>query len=106
MTGARGGREFGLGRLRTDLLVTWPTGGEGVGPDGRQKVAIECGLLGGSLEEALGNGVFQTLAYMARAPAKEGNLVIFDRSTDASCEQKVFRREEQGNGKPVTAWGI
>ena len=67
---------------------------------------IECKLLRGSLQETLGKGVYQTLAYMDRAAAKEGHLVIFDRSTDASWEQKVFRREEEGNGKPVTVWGM
>ena len=101
-SGGRVEREYGLDRLRTDLMVTWPTGGEGVGPDGRQKVVIECEVLRGSLDETLGNGVSQTLAYMDRAAAKEGRLVIFDRSTDASWERKVFRREAGGNGKPVT----
>ena len=105
-SGGRVEREYGLGRLRTDLLVTWPTGGEGAAPGGRQKVVIECKLLRGSLEQTLGKGVSQTLAYMDRAAAKEGHLVIFDRSTDASWEQKVFRREEEGNGKPVTEWGM
>ena len=105
-SGGRVEREYGLGRLRTDLLVTWPTGGEGAAPGGRQKVVIECKLLRGSLEHTLGKGVSQTLAYMDRAAAKEGHLVIFDRLTDASWEQKVFRREEEGNGKPVTVWGM
>ena len=98
-------REYGLGHLRTDILATWPTGGERAAPDGRQKVVIEGKPLHGNLEETLGKGVSQTLAYMDRAAAKEGHLVIFDRSTDASWEQRVFRREEE-NGKPVTVWGM
>lgn len=102
-SGGRVEREYGLGRLHTDLLVTWPAG---TGPDGRQKVVIECKLLRRSLEETLGKGVSQTLAYMDRAAAQEGHLVIFDRSADASWEQKIFRREDGRDGKLVTVWGM
>lgn len=81
-------------------------GGDSAAPDVRQKVVIECKLLRDSLEETLGKGISQTLAYMDRAAAKVGHLIIFDRSTNASWERKVFRREEGGNGNPVTLLGM
>ena len=39
--------EYGLGRMRTDLLLVWPVGGQ------VRKTVIECKLLRGSLERTL-----------------------------------------------------
>lgn len=97
-SGGRVAREYGLGRLRTDLLVVWPTAREDAESGGRQKVVLECKLLRVSLEATLGQGVSQTLAYMDRAGAEEGHLVIFDRSEGSSWNEKIFRCEEEGNG--------
>ncbi|MCY4188679.1 MAG: hypothetical protein OXD30_09365 [Bryobacterales bacterium] len=74
-------------------------------PAGTQRVVIECKLLHGSLEATLQAGISQTRAYMERAGAEEGHLVIFDRSKGASWDQKTYRREEQSNGKRITVWG-
>ena len=105
-SGGRIEREYGLGRMRTDLLVIWPATGEGAGPSGRQRVVIECKLLHGSLAATLGKGLRQTRAYMDRAGADEGHLVIFDRTEGRIWDERIFRREEEEGGKRITVWGM
>ena len=102
-SGGRIEREYGLGRLRTDLLLVWPVGGAA----GRtQKVVIECKVLRRSLERTLREGLEQTRAYMERCATAEGHLVIFDRTEGTSWDDKVYRREEAEGGAPVTVWGM
>ena len=105
-SGGRIEREYGLGRMRTDLQVVWPVAGEGAAPHGRQKVVIECKLLHGSLESTLANGLRQTRAYMDRAGADEGHLVIFDRTGGATWGERIYCREEQAGGQRITVWGM
>ena len=121
--GGRVEREYGLGRMRVDLLVVWPVrgsaGGEGEGggrggnegiagrpPAFVQKVAVECKVVRGSVGRTIGQGLEQTRTYMDRCGAEEGHLVVFDRTPGKSWEEKVFRREETGSGAPVTVWGM
>ncbi len=99
-------REYGLGRMRTDLLIDWPTAGDCAGPGGCQKIVIECKRLRGSLAATLAEGLPQTLAYMDRAGAKEGHLVIFDRTEGLSWSDRVFSREETQGGERITVWGM
>jgi hypothetical protein len=98
--GGRIEREYGLGRMRTDLLVLWPYAG------GLQKAVIELKLLHKSLEQTLAVGLEQTWEYLDRCGAEEGHLVIFDRTPDKPWEEKLFRREETVRGKAVTVWGM
>ena len=100
--GGRLEREYGLGRMRTDLLIVWPLLGD---PGKAQKAVIECKILHGSLESALGKGLRQTRAYMERCAASEGHLVIFDRSEAKSWEEKLYRRDELAGDQPITVWG-
>ncbi len=102
-SGGRIEREYGLGRMRTDLLVVWPVGGDS---SRIQKVVIECKLLHRSLEQTLRDGLEQTRAYMDRCATVEGHLVLFDRTEDKSWDDKVYRRDETEGGAPVTVWGI
>ena len=110
--GGRIEREYGLGRMRTDLLLVWPLGGGSGGlaqdAEGRetQKVVIECKVLHRGLERTLREGLEQTRAYMDRSGAAEGHLVIFDRTEGRPWEEKVFRRDEAEGGAPVTVWGM
>ena len=97
--GGRIEREYGLGRLRTDLLVLWPHEG------GVQKAVIELKLLHKSLEATLAQGVRQTLEYLDRCGAEEGHLLIFDRRPGRSWEEKLYRREERLEGRVVRVWG-
>ena len=102
-SGGRIEREYGLGRLRTDLLLVWPL------PDdagGVQKAVIECKVLHRGLERTLREGLEQTRAYMDRCASSEGHLVIFDRTEGKSWEEKVYRRDETEGGSPVTVWGM
>ena len=110
--GGRIEREYGLGRMRTDLLLVWPVGSGAGGPAragaGRetQKVVIECKVLRRSLERTLREGLDQIRAYMDRSGAAEGHLVIFDRTEGRSWEEKIYRRAEAEGGAPVTVWGM
>ena len=92
--------------MRTDVLIDWPTAGDCVGPGGRQKIVIECKLLRGSLTATLAEGLPQTLAYMDRAGADEGHLVIFDRTEGLSWSDRLFRREELQGDERITVWGM
>ena len=101
-SGGRIEREYGLGRMRVDLLIVWPT------PRGAaktQKVVIECKVLHRGLDRTLRDGLAQTRAYMDRYAAAEGHLVIFDRREGRPWEEKLYRRHEAAGGAPVTVWG-
>ena len=43
---------------------------------------------------------------MDRLDADAGHLVVFDRSAERSWEEKIYRREEAFEGRPVTVWGM
>ena len=102
-SGGRIEREYGLGRMRTDLLIVWPA----AAPPGRsRKMVIECKLLRRGLERTIREGLAQTRAYLDRCGAGEGHLVIFDRTADKPWEQKLFRRAASADGTPVTVWGM
>ena len=98
--GGRIEREYGLGRMRTDLLIVWPHSG------GVQRVVIECKVRRGEFERAVARGLEQTRAYMDRCAAAEGHLVIFDRNSETSWADKVSRLEVTAGGAPVTVWGM
>ena len=106
--GGRIEREYALGRRRTDLLIVWPpgrfAGAAEPGTPARRHV-VECKILRGGLEATIREGVEQTLAYMDRCRAESGHLVIFDRDESKPWEEKLYRREESLDGRPVTVWG-
>ncbi len=113
-SGGRIEREYGLGRMRTDLLVIWPVAappaGErqagALGDRKARKTVIECKLLHSSLAQTTRDGLEQTRAYMDRCAAEAGHLVIFDRTEGRSWDEKIFRRTETTGGPPVTVWGM
>ena len=109
--GGRMEREYGLGRLRTDLLVIWPTDTHGAerkayGPKNAQKVVIELKILHNTLDKTVADGLEQTYAYMDRSEADEGHLIVFDRNENRSWEKKIFRREDSFKGKKIWVWGM
>jgi hypothetical protein len=78
-SGGRIEREYALGRMRTDLLIFWPTGaqtaGKSAADNGRihlQKIVIELKVLYKNLEKTIDDGLSQTFEYMARCNADEG----------------------------------
>ena len=93
-------REYGLGRMRTDLFIVWPH------KAGAQKVVIELKVLHKSLNTTIEDGLKQTMEYMDRCNTDQGHLVIFDRSKDKSWEEKIFKREEKFKGKKIIVWGM
>ena len=103
--GGRIEREYGLGRGRTDLLIIWPRRGSEESGATEDRMVIECKVLHGSLERTIAEGIEQTAAYMDRCAAREGHLVVFDRS-GKSWEEKIFRRAESVEGRATTVWGM
>ncbi len=99
--GGRIEREYGLGRLRTDLLIVW-TYGEQV-----QKVVLELKILRKTLDKTIATGLLQqTYEYMDRSGTDDGHLIIFDRNPDKSWDEKIFKRDESYQGKQITVWGM
>jgi hypothetical protein len=99
-SGGQVGREYGLGRQRTDLLVTWPF------KEGTQEAVLELKIRYGSLETTIQKGLEQTWKYMDKCGTKEGYLLIFDRRENIAWEQKIFRKEEQFNNIPINVYGM
>ncbi len=100
-SGGRIEREYGLGRMRTDLLILWPQGEQ------TRKIVIECKLLHKSLEQTIAEGLEQTAEYMDRCAAEAGHLVIFDRRAGRRWEDKVFhRRRASEGGVEIDVWGM
>ncbi len=96
--GGRIEREYGLGRMRTDLLVEWG--------EHRQREVIECKLRRNGMQRTIDEGLKQIDAYMERCGTDCGHLVIFDRSEERSWDEKVFRCEASVGTRQVTVWGM
>jgi hypothetical protein len=112
-SGGRVEREFGLGRMRTDLLVLWPlTEAASDKPSWTrwqgpvQKAVIELKILYKSLERTIEDGLKQTWEYMDHCEASEGHLIVFDRRDQVVWEEKIFCREEQYQGQKIMVWGM
>ena len=99
-SGGRVEREYGLGRLRTDLLLVWPH------PGGVQQVVIELKLAHSSLSSTIEKGLEQTAEYADRCGADETHLVIFDRDKNKTREEKIFSRQETYQGRQIKIWGM
>ena len=100
-SGGRIEREYGLGRMRTDLLIVWPQG------DQEREFVIECKVLRSTLERTIAEGLEQTADYMDRCDAEAGHLVIFDRREDRRWRDKIFRdRRVSDSGVEIEVWGM
>ena len=104
--GGRVEREYGLGRMRTDLLIIWPYKVVVQNKSAVQKVVIELKVLHKSLDDTIDQGLKQTVEYMDRCNTDQGHLVIFDRSEGKRWEEKIFKREEKYQNKTITVWGM
>ena len=98
--GGRIEREYARGRGRTDLLIVWPQGGR------ERRFVVECKVLRKGLQRTIAEGVEQTRSYVDRCGAEAGHLIVFDRTPDRPCADKIFRRAPAGAGVPVTVWGM
>ena len=99
-SGGRVEREYGLGRMRTDLLVVWSH------ESASQRVVIELKIVHRSLASTIEQGLEQTWEYMDRCGAGEGHLVVFDRDSKKAWGKKIFRQEKTYQGTPITVWGM
>ena len=102
-SGGRIEREFGVGRLRTDLLAVWPLPG-----GGEARYVIECKVLRPkrSLQGVIAEGLRQTAEYMDVSGAEEGHLVVFDLRADRTWSQRLFRRRETLGEVGIDVWGV
>jgi hypothetical protein len=102
--GGRVEREYGFGRMRTDLLIVWPYGAGT--PDQRmQKAVLELKILHKGLEPTIAAGLQQTHAYCDRSGADEAHLLIFDRGP-RDWGEKLFHRSESFKGVAIEVWGM
>ena len=101
LRGGRIEREYGLGRMRTDLLIVWPQGEQ------TRQFVVECKVLHKSLKQTIAEGLEQTAEYMDRCAAEAGHLVIFDRREGRRWADKVFhRRRTADRGVEIDIWGM
>ena len=92
-------REYGLGRGRTDLLITWPRGPR------HRRFVVECRVLRRGLESTIREGVEQTAGYVDRSGAQEGHLVVFD-GGEGLWKENLFRRREFVGNIAIEVWGM
>jgi len=99
-------REYGLGRKRTDLLIEWPLD-EKQGMHGPlQRIVIEIKLRrNAALETIITQGLEQTADYCRRVGADESHLIIVDRDTSSTWNERIWQRNEKYEGMPITVWG-
>ena len=112
-SGGRVEREYGLGRMRTDLLVVWRVKAESqklkaesINAGETQKIVIERKILYKSLEKTIKEGIPQTSKYMDRCGTTDGHLIIFDRRPDITWDEKIFMHAEEYQGKKIKVWGM
>ena len=99
-------REYGLGRGRTDLLITKPlTDGYG-GPF--QRIVLELKILRGNIDTTIRKGLEQTTGYMdtCGGTINEGHFILFDRTPGKPWEEKLWHRTEEYAGRTIEVWGM
>ena len=112
--GGRVEREYGLGRMRTDLLVLWPLNVNPNLPKDHyarfehvQQAVIELKLQhNNTLATTIQTGLAQTVQYMDKCGTKEGYLLIFNSSPTATWEEKIFIKEETYQDIPINIYGM
>ena len=105
-SGGRIGREYAVGRGRTELLLEWRQIVRGQVQI--RKYVIECKVRTArvGLERLIREGLEQTGAYMDRCGAEAGHLVIFDLRPGRSWEERLFQKDPKPGESPVTVWGL
>jgi AAA-like domain len=97
--GGRIEREYGLGRGRTDLYVTWPAAPN---PYQREVIEIKVKRAKDSLETVIAKGTEQTQEYMQRSGATLGHLVVFDPDPARDWSDKIYQKPLADS---LTLWG-
>jgi hypothetical protein len=111
--GGRVEREYGLGRMRTDLLVIWPLNSDKNLSedhysrfDRSQQAVVELKIRYGSLEDTIKKGLEQTYNYMDTCRTKEGYLLIFNPASNTPWEEKIFKKEETFRDTKINVYGM
>jgi hypothetical protein len=105
--GGRIDREYGLGRGRTDLLLTWPYAHDASGRATQvQRAVFELKILHKSKKETLAEGLAQTKMYLDRVGEKAGHLLIFNRQPKVPWRTKIYRKVYDYEGCHITVWGM
>ncbi|MBM3204176.1 AAA family ATPase [Candidatus Woesearchaeota archaeon] len=94
--GGRIQREYALGRKRVDLLILWP------GDHPTQRIVIELKILHNN--QTIPEGLVQTTQYMDVSNATEGHLVVFNRDTKKTWEEKIYQETHQIGSHTVNVW--
>lgn len=102
--GGRIEREYGLGRMRTDLLLVWPYDKDGVKCE--QRVVFELKIQHKGRKATMSEGLEQISLYLDRVGEKHGHLLIFDRDPQVTWDEKIFREELTQGQYVVTVWGM
>ena len=99
-------REYGLGRGRTDLLITKPLTEQYGGPF--QRIVLELKIFRSNMDETIRKGLQQTSEYMDRCGGiiNEGHFILFDRRPERSWDEKIWHRTEHYEGKQIEIWGM
>ena len=99
-------REYGLGRGRTDLLITKPLTEQYGGPF--QRIVMELKIFRSNLEETVRKGLEQTVEYMDRCGGtiNEGHFILFDRRPGIPWDEKIWHRTETFGGRTIEVWGM
>jgi len=87
-------REMALGKKRVDICLEYQN----------QKYPIEIKILRN--KNSISDGLLQTFQYIEKCGCKEGWLVVFDRDTKKSWDEKLYIRHEEYNGKNITIVGV
>jgi hypothetical protein len=95
-------REYGIGRKRIDLLVSWPWVDEH-GKKQLQREAIELKVWRDGRKDPLAEGLKQIDAYLTGLGLEEGALVLFDQRTTAIDVEERTHEEaaETASGKRI-----
>ena len=87
-------REYGVGKRRIDLLVSWPWT-DAKGQLQLQREAIEIKVWRDGRKDPLADGLRQLEGYLTRLGLDEGVLIIFNRRTDAPPLEERVREERE-----------
>lgn len=99
-------REYGLGRGRTDLLITKPLTEQYGGPF--QRIVLELKIFRSNMAATIEKGLQQTLEYMDKCGGtiNEGHFILFDRRLERSWDDKIWHRTEVYRGRKIEVWGM
>ena len=99
-------REYGLGRGRTDLLITKPLTEQYGGPF--QRIVLELKIFRSNMAATIEKGLQQTLEYMDKCGGtiNEGHFILFDRRPERSWDDKIWHRTEVYRGRKIEVWGM